>query len=52
MPLPLWVKILDAAEIWGVPPWEIAERPGGVKWLHRLGTVQSARARGLREKHG
>jgi len=49
--LPLWVHIIDAAELWGVPPWEIAERPGAGVWMHRLSVVQGNRARGLKERN-
>jgi len=32
---PIWVKVLQMAEAWGVPPWEIMQQPGSVRWAAR-----------------
>lgn len=36
---PFWTLIVQAAEAFGTPPWEIVDAPGGLWWLarwHRL----------------
>jgi len=43
--LPWWTGVLDAAEAWGCPPWEIA--PGGkflwyARWSSYTQTVNKA----------
>jgi len=41
---PFWVLILNAAESWGMPPWELA---GGskLKWLMRYKIMTTERNR-------
>lgn len=31
----MWVPVLQAAEAWGVPPWEIAGGGSPLVWLNR-----------------
>lgn len=33
--VPSWLAVLQMAEEWGTPPWEIAHAPGSVKWAAR-----------------
>jgi len=40
---PAWVGVLDAAESWGVPPWEIVTG-SKMLWLHRYYTLRKLRA--------
>jgi hypothetical protein len=51
---PWWIRGLQAAEAWGVPPWEVVgkkENMEGVKllWWMRFGAYQREQAR-AREK--
>jgi hypothetical protein len=41
--VPHWVTALQLAEAWGVPPWEVMERPGGMRWAHRYVFYQKQR---------
>lgn len=34
--VPLWVSVLEMAEAWGVPPWEIVAHRGGLRWMTRF----------------
>lgn len=43
--VPLDVALLQAAETWGCPPWEIEDAPGAIRWLKMLELYQQARAR-------
>ncbi|CUS05403.2 protein of unknown function [Candidatus Promineifilum breve] len=49
--LPLWTGVLQAAEEWGCPPWEITGEspPGRVLWFLRRSVYQSEIARGQRD---
>ena len=29
---PVWLGVLQMAEAWGVPPWEIIRHPGSLVW--------------------
>lgn len=42
--LPGWYRTLDAAKVWGTPPWDIAD--DGLKglWLRRFHIVENIRA--------
>lgn len=33
--VPVWMGVLQMAEAWGTPPWEIMERRGGLIWAAR-----------------
>ena len=33
--IPAWVMVLQMAERWGCPPWEIAAHPGALRWITR-----------------
>jgi hypothetical protein len=33
--VPQWVGVLQMAEAWGVPPWEIMEAEGSLLWAAR-----------------
>lgn len=35
MPMPWWIEVLQRAETWSVPPWEIAWDHGKVVWMIR-----------------
>jgi hypothetical protein len=43
--VPYEITILQAAEAWGCPPWEIEDAPGAIRWLRLQATYRSARAR-------
>ncbi len=32
---PTWMGVLQMAEAWGVPPWEIMSAHGSLKWAAR-----------------
>jgi hypothetical protein len=34
-PPPTWLGVLQMAEAWGVPPWEIMRAPGSLLWAAR-----------------
>jgi len=38
LPVPWWVEILQAAEDWGTPPWEIMRDQGKAIWVIRWRT--------------
>lgn len=42
---PTWVTALQLAEEWGVPPWEIMEAPGSLRWAARRAVYQKALAK-------
>lgn len=56
MPLPGWVGVLQAAEAWGCPPWEVVgeRQPNRVVWLLRRGAYEGEMGRAARDKrrHG
>lgn len=33
--IPIWISALQMAEAWGIPPWEIMERSGSLRWMAR-----------------
>lgn len=47
---PLWASACEMSEVWGVPPWEIWERPGAARWINRMQIyqveAQAARTKG------
>lgn len=34
-PAPTWLGVLQMAEAWGVPPWEIMDAEGSLLWAAR-----------------
>ena len=48
--MPWWIGVLEAAEAWGCPPWEIAERDSKVTWYFRYSSYQQTVNKALREK--
>ncbi len=49
--VPIWVGIIEAAESWGCPPWEVA--PGifsNHQWLNRHRWMQNEKARAQKSK--
>jgi hypothetical protein len=56
MELPPWVGILQAAESWGCPPWEVTgeQPPNRVLWFLRRGAYETeiGRAGKDKSKHG
>lgn len=54
MPVPWWIEVLQAAEDWGIPPWEIVDEAGKGVWMVRWrgwkGAVSSAEHD--KRKHG
>lgn len=32
---PAWLGVLQMAEAWGVPPWEIEDAEGSLMWANR-----------------
>jgi hypothetical protein len=52
LPLPAWTGVLQAAEAWGCPPWEVTgERPPNrVLWLLRRGAYEREVNRAARDK--
>lgn len=51
LPMPGWVGILQAAEDWGVPPWDIMgeQPPNRIVWLLRRGAYKQETARAARD---
>ena len=41
--VPNWFVVLQAAEAWGTPPWEIARAPASARWLRRWQLVEKHR---------
>jgi hypothetical protein len=33
--VPTWVLALQLSEVWGVPPWQVMDAPGGLMWAAR-----------------
>lgn len=46
--VPMWFSVLQVAERWGVPPWQIADRTP-MYWMRRLAIVD--RQRQIIEQH-
>lgn len=47
--LPWWTGVLEAAEAWGVPPWEIA--PGGkFEWYARWSSYRETVNKAVKER--
>jgi hypothetical protein len=42
---PSWATALILAEKWGVPPWDIMERRGSLRWAARQSALDEARRR-------
>ena len=34
-PPPIWLSVLQMADDWGVPPWEIMQARGSLQWAAR-----------------
>lgn len=34
--IPIWISALEMAKEWGVPPWEIMQHPGSLRWMARM----------------
>jgi hypothetical protein len=46
--------LLDAAELWGVPPWEL-EKQSAIKtltWLRKLGYYRNLENKDYKDKYG
>ena len=39
---PAWLAVLQMAEDWGVPPWEIVNAPGSLRWARRWAIYRQA----------
>lgn len=52
MPVPGWVGVLQTAEAWGCPPWELTgESPARrLVWFLRRGAFENEVARAERDK--
>lgn len=52
LPLPGWVGVLQAAEAWGCPPWEVTgEQPTNrLLWMMRRGAYEGEVARAARNR--
>jgi len=49
--LPRWVGIMEAAEMWGCPPWQIApDIFSNHQWLNRHRWMQDEKARADKDK--
>lgn len=42
--LPAWYRILDAARVWGCPPWVVAGDDQRALWFRRFSIVEDIRA--------
>lgn len=42
--------MLEAAEAWGVPPWEIVERDSKFTWYSRWSSYQQTVNKAMRER--
>lgn len=52
MSVPAWVGVLQAAEVWGCPPWEITGEspPRRLLWLFRRVAHEQETARAARTR--
>lgn len=52
--IPLWCNVLDAAEEWGTPPWEISEDGNKLLWFLRWRVYKSEQVSAIKDKrkHG
>ena len=41
---PTWLPVLQMAEEWGTPPWEIVKAPGSLRWAARWSAYKKAEA--------
>lgn len=53
MPVPWWYEILQLAEKWSVPPWDVVHDKGKLLWIirERVTSRVVARAQSDKEKH-
>ncbi len=47
--IPMWVTVLQMAEAWSTPPWDITGHPGSVRWMARWKFYNEQVARVLEE---
>jgi len=43
--LPGWATLLECAAEWGMPPWELLDKPGYVLWSIRRNEYRAALAK-------
>ncbi len=48
--MPWWIGVLEAAEAWGTPPWEIAGRDSPFVWYSRFTSYQQTVNKAMRER--
>lgn len=46
--MPAWALVLEAAEAWGIPPWEVAQKCSEM-WWKRFLAFREARAAAQRD---
>jgi hypothetical protein len=49
--LPLWIGVLDAAEAWGCPPWEISPPDNKFLWFMRRQMYEDVKNRAMKERY-